>query len=215
MPIEMIVTDLDNTLLKSDKTISAYTASVFRRCHERGIRIVIATARPHRTVRNLPLDIPKEAVISNNGALVTVNDIVCSRYGIEIGIGKRLVERVSNRFPGMNIALEIDDVQYANFDVAALWTNAVATRTDFSDLPDKPVDKIMFCLSSDGEKDELEGMLPDDLHAQLAEDRFLMVMDKKASKYNAVREMAARFGIDLSSVVAFGDDYNEDRKAHV
>lgn len=30
--IKLIVTDLDNTLLRNDKTISGYTASVLKKC---------------------------------------------------------------------------------------------------------------------------------------------------------------------------------------
>lgn len=44
MDIKMIVTDLDSTLLHKNKIISNYTASVFRRCNEIGIKIVFATA---------------------------------------------------------------------------------------------------------------------------------------------------------------------------
>ena len=32
MNVKMIVTDLDGTLLRTDKTISEYTVSVFERC---------------------------------------------------------------------------------------------------------------------------------------------------------------------------------------
>lgn len=45
MDIKMIVTDLDNTLLRRDKTISNYTADVFRRVRERGVLVSFATVR--------------------------------------------------------------------------------------------------------------------------------------------------------------------------
>jgi hydroxymethylpyrimidine pyrophosphatase-like HAD family hydrolase len=41
----MIITDLDETLLRSDKTISSYTLNVLSKCKEKGIKIVFATAR--------------------------------------------------------------------------------------------------------------------------------------------------------------------------
>ena len=47
---KMIVTDLDDTLLRRDKTISEYTASVFYRCRKADIKIIYATARPVRAV---------------------------------------------------------------------------------------------------------------------------------------------------------------------
>jgi len=47
MNIKMIVTDLDGTLLRSDKTVSKYTKSVLHRCCEAGIKTAVATARGH------------------------------------------------------------------------------------------------------------------------------------------------------------------------
>ena len=40
--IKMIVTDLDNTLLRTDKTISDYTAGILNKCRQNGIKIVFA-----------------------------------------------------------------------------------------------------------------------------------------------------------------------------
>ena len=45
-----IIVDLDRTLLHTDKTISRYTAEVFGRCKEKGIKLMVATARPYRTM---------------------------------------------------------------------------------------------------------------------------------------------------------------------
>ena len=45
--IKMLVLDLDDTLLRSDKTISGYTEQVLKRVRAE-IRTVIATARPYR-----------------------------------------------------------------------------------------------------------------------------------------------------------------------
>ena len=51
--IRMVVTDLDGTFLRSDKTISAYTAGVIRKLRQRGILFVAATARPVRAVKGV------------------------------------------------------------------------------------------------------------------------------------------------------------------
>ena len=51
MDIKMIVTDLDGTLLKDDKSISTYTENVIKQLRNRGILFVVATARPIRAVK--------------------------------------------------------------------------------------------------------------------------------------------------------------------
>ena len=51
MSIKMVVTDLDGTLLKDDKTISDFTAEVLDGIRSKGIKYVVATARPIRAVK--------------------------------------------------------------------------------------------------------------------------------------------------------------------
>jgi hydroxymethylpyrimidine pyrophosphatase-like HAD family hydrolase len=41
--IKMIVTDLDETLLRTDKTISTYTRDVISKCRDIGIKVAYAT----------------------------------------------------------------------------------------------------------------------------------------------------------------------------
>ena len=68
----MIVTDLDGTLLRKDKSISAYTVSVLEDCRSKGIKVVFATARPERNTVDFSRIIAPDAIISNNGAKVSV-----------------------------------------------------------------------------------------------------------------------------------------------
>ena len=45
MKIKMLVFDLDDTLLRNDKTISEHTISVLKNCNDRGIKVIYATGR--------------------------------------------------------------------------------------------------------------------------------------------------------------------------
>jgi HAD superfamily hydrolase (TIGR01484 family) len=70
MPVKMIVTDLDGTLLRRDKKISDFSASILNRCVERGIRLVFATARPKRAINHFLKNIPVNTFILHNGAVI-------------------------------------------------------------------------------------------------------------------------------------------------
>lgn len=48
---KMIVTDLDGTLLKDDKSISQYTSDVIKKLCRNDHKFVIATARPLRAAK--------------------------------------------------------------------------------------------------------------------------------------------------------------------
>jgi len=43
--MKAIITDLDRTLLRTDKSISEYTYAVLKKCRDRGILLMAATAR--------------------------------------------------------------------------------------------------------------------------------------------------------------------------
>jgi len=51
--IKMVVTDLDGTLLKTDKTVSEYTKNILSQCRKIGIKVAYATARGESAERLL------------------------------------------------------------------------------------------------------------------------------------------------------------------
>gem|GEM_PF-5539438 len=113
------------------------------RCHDKGIIVTFATARPIRTVAAMNLLIRKDAAIYHNGAVIAIGEKIHSHIGIEPKTTNRLLAQAASQFAALNIAVEIDDALNANFDVTRVWTYTTAVLTDFTDLPDKPADKII------------------------------------------------------------------------
>ena len=77
--IRLLILDLDGTLLRRDKTISAYTRSVLERCRAKGIQIAVATARAERNAKAHTELIQPDILISSNGAWVTMGETVIVR----------------------------------------------------------------------------------------------------------------------------------------
>jgi len=205
----MIVTDLDNTLLRCDKTISEYTASVFKRCLNAGIKVVFATARPVRAVvKWLDIDIQCDASVYHNGAVIYIGGELYKEIGIEYDKVCQLVKSASE-IKDMRISVEINDVLYANFDTSTVWQGFECILTDFSDLPNRSADKIIFDTVDETGIKTIEQLLSDDLYWEISENKILMVMNKNARKLNAVKEIADHYGLTLTDTVAFGDDYND------
>jgi len=222
--IKMIVTDLDNTLLRTDKTISDYTAGILNKCRQNGIKIVFATARPKRTVMRYLDIIPADAVIFHNGAVIYDGREQIFHCGISSDIAKNILRAVSHDFPTATLSVEIDDVLYANFEVSAIWNYTEAVFIDFSDfennnsmvLPDKPAEKIIVgmdsvVMTSDNEINCSKKYLTDDLYMEMTstDHKLIMIMNRKAVKSNAVKLLVERYGYDINDVIAFGDDFND------
>lgn len=79
-----IITDLDRTLLRTDKSLSEYTCTVFRDCRERGIYLMAATARPERAITEYQEQIGFDMVTTLNGARIVLPGKV-----VENGIAPR------------------------------------------------------------------------------------------------------------------------------
>lgn len=207
--IRMIATDLDGTLLRSDKTISAYTQDVLSRARETGVKLVFATARPLRTALRFVGDIPVDAMVLHNGASTLIDGRPFAHLGIPAETTSSVLLRLNRAFPSAQLSAEIDDALYANENLVDAWNEPALVRTDFTDLPQKPAEKLVFCLTTTEELRAFEAYLPDDLYIQMCENRLGLVMHKNASKQNALCALAAHYGIDQKDVVAFGDDHND------
>ena len=222
MNIKMIVTDLDRTLLRTDKTISSYTAEILNLCRERGIKIIFATARPMRTVKHFGVNVTTDALILHNGAVIYAADERLCYYGIAPDIRDKILSSISKDYPTATISVEIDDVLYANFDIAE-WGNTKAVRTTFDiciDLPDKYAEKIIIGVPSLENAGLLRALtvedmecfskyITDDLYIEISDGKFALIMHRNATKGAAVKAVADHIGIAMGGIAAFGDDYND------
>lgn len=207
---QMLVIDLDRTLLHTDKTVSQYSIEVLKRCRERGIKTVFATARPIRTVRQYTEQIACDAVIYHNGAFTMADGRrIGPSYTVPIDEARRILRHIQAIYEGKKLSVEINDTLYANFDVSTIWNYTNAVMTDFSDLPDADADKLIIEISQTEEYEHVLSLLPGGLYAEMSDGKLCLVMNRGASKLNAVKALSKAWGIPLANIAIFGDDTND------
>lgn len=206
--VRMIVTDLDGTLLRNDKSISDKTKNVISALKERGIVFGIATARPIRSVKNFLPFLEYDFAIYHNGAVVTNEDKLLKNYGIENPLG--IIREIQDRLDSCNICVEAEDVMYSSFDTKEIWPGFefVATR-DFRELEGKIADKVIVEAHSKDDLEKIRAVLPDDLYAELSENQVAMILNKKATKLEGIKVIADLYDVKLCNIATFGDDYND------
>lgn len=205
--IKMIVTDLDGTYLRTDKSISAYSRKIVTECRNRGLLFIIATARPIRDVKDFLSESDYDGAIFHNGAVVKVGGEPISGFGIH-NAGE-VISVLLDAHPGLHVCVEMQDRLYANFDPGHIWKGIEFILTDFTDLPSGEADKLLLETTSVEDMKRYEPFLPEDLYIQLSENAVAMIMNKKAEKMRAVKKIAAHYQVALEEIVAFGDDYND------
>lgn len=218
--IKMLVIDLDETLLHTDKTISSFTKATLERASATGIKVVIASARPIRAVKPFSEQIRCDAAICHNGAaMVMDNKNMGYSFCVPIKEATQLLITMQMKYPDKRLSIEIDDKIYANFDVTIFWgktdkdremLRASSVQTDFSDLPSIDADKVIIDLDSEEEYQDILTQLPPHLYGQLSDGgKLCLVMNRNASKFNAIKRLAAFWGISIAEIAAFGDEFND------
>jgi Cof subfamily protein (haloacid dehalogenase superfamily) len=208
MPIKMIVTDLDNTLLRRDKTISHYTADVFHRLQEKEVLIAFATARYFRTVEEwiIPsIGIHPDIVISLNGAYAYRNSEVLYKATIFPDLSNTLVRAI--REQGGKIAVGTGGVRLSERQISD--THMSFTQPfDFSENLTEEVHFVDFHGSSEI-ADEIASIFPEIRVQKYVDASLITFLHKNAWKGVALAKIMERLGITSSEVAGFGDDNND------
>jgi Cof subfamily protein (haloacid dehalogenase superfamily) len=136
----LVATDLDGTLLRTDGTVSARTASVLREVLDRGVEVVFVTARPLRWMTELwPYVGSRGLAVVSNGALLL--DVATGQplevHAIDPASGLALAAAIREAVPGCDFEVETlsgpamdhayDEHGHAppgspRGDLAAIWT---------------------------------------------------------------------------------------------
>jgi Cof subfamily protein (haloacid dehalogenase superfamily) len=209
MSIKMIVTDLDGTLFRSDKTISDYTKAVIARCQAKGIQFVAATARMKLLVDHFIPDIPLDGYICHNGAAVFFHGREIASCRISAAAVRQTLDNIRRVNPDAKLAVQANNTFYTNFDASLMTKASVMKQYNITELPNLDAEKINVLVSSPAEAAGYAPLLDDELYIVCSENTFGMIMRKDATKSNGIRAIAAAAGIPLSDIAAFGDDYND------
>jgi hydroxymethylpyrimidine pyrophosphatase-like HAD family hydrolase len=214
---QLIATDLDGTLLRSDGTASERTSRVLKAVQAAGIQTVLVTARPPRWLDDLAYLVGDGGVaLCGNGAFVydVRSREVCRYNGIEPEAVSVIIEDLRRELPGITFAAERATgmaLEHAYRSIHPVPANAI--RGPIEDLSGEPVGKLLG------------------RHPELTEDEFLArvarvvgergivaysgagglaeISAPGVTKAAALESWCADLGIQADDVWAFGDMPND------
>ena len=204
--IRMLVTDLDGTLLRDDKTVSAITKDALRRCREAGIKVVYATGRGDSAKDLAPFEL-FDGYIANNGARAYAGEEVVYSRLVPYQSARPVLIACDKR--GLKAAAQWAGQHYANFVVEKVWHWIHAYEViDFAELS---IDAEKLYVADCGAEETafIETLLPPELWLTVGRDALGQIMHWEATKSNAVAALARHWGLEQNQIAAFGDDLND------
>ena len=218
MPIRAIAFDLDDTLLRSDLTVSDYTVDVLRRAADRGIIILPASGRTRDsmfpTVQRIGC---ADAFISCNGADVWTPDReLIMQELLPVALAHEVARYAADRgvycqtYSPSRFYFSVDNeyaVSYANS--SSLEGEFVGDLTAFIQTP---VTKLL--MMDTPEKiaalyEEAKTIFAGRASMTCSKPYFLESNPLKATKGNALKWCADHFGFRMDELLAFGDSLND------
>ena len=215
--MRLVATDLDGTLVRSDGSVSAYTADVLERVEALGIPVVFVTGRPLRWTEEVFEHVGEHGLaVVSNGALVW--DVARHRPHLERPIdpalGLEVCALVREAIPGSAFAVEtLDGI---GLEEAFLERHRVpegARRAPIAELFDRPALKLLARheeLSPQEFWDAAEAVVQGRLVITWSSTTALLEISAPGvTKASTLELLCADLGVDAADVVAFGDMPND------
>lgn len=209
--IKIIFTDLDNTLLKTDKSISNYSIDIINKCKTQGILFGIATARSEREAHPYIKMINPEIIISNGGAIVRFKDKIIYESMISKEITNSLLnDCIQCKFIS-DITLETRDSYYWNYKDKSSLSNEYmhAVYNDFKNPLNQPTYKFTVKVSSVDSAIKIVEKYNQLNMLLFSNEAWVRFANKHAAKECAIDAISKYLKIGRNHIAAFGDDYND------
>lgn len=202
MDCKLLVFDLDDTLLRSDKTISDASADAIRRCAQAGMKIAYITARSPRKVGLFLKDLPCDALALYNGALIYVGGELIEKNVIPFSAGMRTIKRVLERYPKAACGIYLEPYSYFKGTLKTIETGESIPCT-LEQLPERDIQRIRL-LFDEYESYDISDCVGPEMNL-FSSPNAALITHRDADKLNALKKIAEKLGIDLRQTVAFGD----------
>jgi Cof subfamily protein (haloacid dehalogenase superfamily) len=218
-PIRLLISDVDGTLVRHDKSLADATIAAFRRLSAAGIKSTLISARPPSGILHLAEALALDGPIGafNGGTLFRRDGTVSDVERLDPGLVTKLLA-VMDR-PGVDIWLFSGGLWYARTDDnphtprEILSAGVQPTLRPIAEMPVHEVDKIVG-VSDDAAlliKVEGEAKAAAGGRATIARSQayFLDVTAVKANKGDGITALARAYGIALDEVAVIGDQAND------
>ncbi len=214
----LLITDMDGTLLKQDKTVSKKNRDVIKRWVEAGGMFTVATGRTvssaARRFDGLPITCP---IITFNGALLydyeNHREIVRTQLHSDY---QGLVAYVLSTYPDVGIevltadrahVLSYNDIVNRHLEIE----RTAHTPCDMQTLPDSPF-KVLLGVpneQSDTLYHDLMKRMPESLYAVQTDSNYCELLPGGTNKGSTLDKLQKLLPKHITHTIAFGDYYND------
>lgn len=221
---KLIACDLDETLLTTtDPHVSKVNADAVKKLRSLGVKFVPATGRNFLTIKETleELDLydrENEYAISLNGAVLSENhnDRILYFHGIDFDLVKEIYERSKQYDVGLHVYTDtetyVKDLPVYEKEILSDRGLDFIEFNDIEEFRDRKLAKILYINRDFNYLKKVEQDFADILDCvdlSYSSNRYFEFNAKGVNKGNGLRKLCEILNIDLSEVIAIGDNFND------
>lgn len=221
---KIIACDLDETLLKLDRTIDPKDIDAIQKAKALGVKFVPSTGRGYNsvqgTLKELGLfDEDNEYVISYNGGAITENkdNKIIHFEGISFELAEELYKRGLNY--DVCIHVYTKDMVYA-YHYVQEEIDYLASRMEVTEIFDKNIDflkgqeivKVLYMNTDYAYLNQIEEDLKEitqDIDVSYSSNRYIEFNHRGVNKGAGLLSLAQLLNVDIKDTIAIGDNFND------
>ncbi len=218
-PIRLLISDVDGTLVRKDKTLSDATVAAVKRLREAGVVFTLISARPLTGVMDILKKLEIDVVVGayNGGTIAKPDGTIVSAARLDADTARSALKAFDLDWvttwvfaDGRWHTKSTDTPHNASEIVTAAQQPTVVD--DFSPLMDR-IDKIVAVSNEEPRLAELEAQTQQALKGRATVARsqtyYLDVTAPDANKGHGVTELAKALGVPLEQTAVVGDGQND------
>lgn len=218
--IRLVGLDLDGTLLGPQKTISAACAATIAECVKRGVRVVLISARPPRSVRPIQQALGLDSLqVNYNGALIHHPSEGWRLYHrpLPAAVARQVVTVARALEPRLAVSVEVLDQWFTDWLDESLPTEtSLHFKPDYigplSQVLNRPITKLMLLAQPErlrAVSEALEQRFAGRIAMAVSDQHLIQVMHPAVGKGKALARVAGYYKIPRAAVMAVGDAPND------
>jgi 5-amino-6-(5-phospho-D-ribitylamino)uracil phosphatase len=217
--IRMVAIDLDGTLLNDSRQVSVRTAGALACLPSRGVKVVLASARPPRSVRHVYRSLNLDTLqINYNGAMIwnEVDSRVEFHQPLAPAVARDVIEHAREHFPQVLVSCEVYDRWLTDrvdpkflTETSRLFPPDAITPVE--GMCAEPVTKVLLMGEPPMISDLKLRLLESHPHLSLirSDPDLIQIMHPGVNKGTALKVVAESYGVPMDQVMAIGDAVND------
>lgn len=203
-----VAVDLDDTLLRRDKTISERTLDAWERCRAKGIKLIVATARASWASADYIQQLRPDAAVYNAGGLVCIGERLIISHTFEPETANGIVRTCLEAESGTITAETVDGYYWNAQEPLSNAKYANAVYTDFRE-PLPPTYKLTVEIENEALAQDIASRFPGCVLVSYYGEYWRRFSPSGVTKMTGLLEALTVLGLSPKQVAAFGDDYGD------